>query len=140
MNKRLLLGSLSVTLILLCLGGLYLYFQSLPDMCGNVVLAEYLAPNKKIKAVTYHRDCGATTALSIQVSLVPLASALENESGNIFVADTIRGAAPAGQAGAPEVRVTWLSDTWLQIEHHKLARTFRTETRYQGVKVDYLTY
>lgn len=127
-------------LILLCIGGLYIFAQSLSDLCGNVVLAEYPSPNKKLKAVIFQRDCGATTGFSTQVSILQSTSALENEGGNIFVADTNHGAAPADQGGGPEVYVNWLSDTHLQIQHHKAVRTFRADTKSEGVKIEYLTF
>ncbi|HEY8118515.1 MAG TPA: hypothetical protein VIE91_04685 [Methylophilaceae bacterium] len=136
--KKILIGI--STLILLCIGGLFLLIQSLPDMCGNQVLAEYPSPNNKLKAVTFERDCGATTGFSTQVSILSSASVLENEGGNIFVADTNHGAAPAGQGGGPEVQVNWLSETRLQIQHHKLVRIHRAETKSERVQVEYVTF
>lgn len=139
--KKILIGIFA--LMLLCIGGLYLFIQSLPDMtdmCGNQVLAQYLSPNNKLKVVTFQRDCGATTSFSTQVSILPSANALENASGNIFVADTNHGAAPAGQNGGPEVQVKWLSDTHLQIQHHSLVRIHRVESEFEGVKVEHLAF
>jgi len=109
-------------------------------MCGNQVLAEHPSPNNKLKVVTFQRDCGATTDFSTQVSILPSANALKNESGNIFVADTNHGAAPASQGGGPEVQVNWLSDTHLQVQHHKLVRTHRVESEFEGTKVEYRTF
>ncbi|GAB3368001.1 MULTISPECIES: hypothetical protein [Giesbergeria] len=136
--KKILIGVFA--LILLCIGGLYLFIQSLPDMCSNVVLAEYLSPNNKLKVVTFQRDCGATTGFSTQVLIISSADALENESGNTFIADTNHDAAPIGQGGGPEVQINWLSDLRLQIQNHKLARIFRAETKYEGVNVEYVHF
>lgn len=136
--KKILLGVFSF--ILLSIGGLYLFIQSLPDMCGNEVLVEYPSPNKKLKAVAFQRDCGATTGFSTQVSILSNVSVLENEKGNIFIADTNHGAAPSGEGGGPEVKINWLSDAHLHIEYHQLARNFRAESVFKGVKVDYRTF
>ncbi len=110
------------------------------DICGNHVLAQYSSPNNKLKVVTFQRDCGATTSFSTQVSILPSANAIGKESGNIFVADTNHGEAPADQSGGPEVQVNWLSDTHLQVQHHKLVRIHRVESEYEGIKVEYLTF
>lgn len=136
--KKALIGI--AVLILLCIGGLCLFVQSLSDLCGNVVLTEYPSPNHKLKVVIFLRDCGATSGFSTQVSILPSASALENEGGNIFVADTNHGVAPAGQGGGLDVQVHWLSDTRLQIQHHQLARIVLAETESEGVKIEYITF
>lgn len=130
-------------LILLCIGVLYLFIQSLPDMsdiCGNQILTQHLSPNNKLKALTFQRDCGATTSFSTQVSILPSTDALGNEAGNIFVADTNHGAAPEGQSGGPDIQVNWLSDTHLQVRHHNLVRIHRNESEFDGVDVEYLTF
>jgi hypothetical protein len=140
--KKIIIGTFTgiIALILLCIGSLYLFAQSLPNLCGNTVLAEYPSPNNQLKAVTFQRDCGATTGFSTQVSIIPSASALGNDGGNIFSAGTNHGEAPSGQGGGPEVKVNWLSDTGIQIQHHKLVRTFLVEKNYEGVQVEYLTF
>ena len=127
-------------LILLWIGGSYIFIQLLPDMCNNVVLAQYLSPNNKLKAVTFQRDCGATTSFSTQVSILSSTDTLGNESGNIFIADTNHDAAPIGQGGGPEVQINWLSDSHLQIQKHNLARIFRAETKYEGIKIEYIHF
>ncbi len=136
--KKILIGAFALTSIFI--GGLYLFIQSLPDMCNNVVLAQYLSPNNKLKAVTFQRDCGATTSFSTQVSIISSTDALKNESGNIFIADTNHDAAPIGQGGGPEVQINWLSDSHLQIQKHNLARIFRAETKYEGIKIEYIHF
>lgn len=125
------------TLFLLCIGGLYLFVHSLPDLCRDAVLAAHPSPNNKLNAVIFERDCA--TDFSTQVSILPRTSALE-EYSSIFVADTNHGAAPAGQGGGPEVRITWLSDTQLQIQHHKMAHIIRAETKSEEVEVGYDTF
>jgi len=136
--KKILIGTFS--LLILSVVGLYFFIQSLPDMCANEVLAVYHSPNNKLRAVIFQRDCGATTGFSTQVSVLSSAEALENKGGNIFVADTNHGAAPAGRGGGPELQVVWLSDNRLQIQYNKLVRIFRAEKESDGVEIEYATF
>ena len=136
--KKILVGIFAI--FLLCIGALYLFVQSLPDLCSNVVLDEYPSPNNSLKVVTFQRDCGATTGFSTQISIIPTGSTLKNEGGNIFSANTNHGSAPAGPGGGPEVQINWLSDSHFRIQHHKLVRTLRAEKKAEGVKVEYLTF
>lgn len=117
--------------------GLLWYFTR--DMCANSVLAEVGSPNGQFKAVVFERDCGATTDFSTQVSVLSASDSLENHGGNVFVADSDHGKAPRGPGGGPDVRVTWLSDQRLRIEHHSLARVFKSEPRRKNVDIEYLT-
>ena len=117
-----------------------LFIRSLPDLCSNEVITEVISPNGKMKAVTFHRDCGATTDFSTHVIIIPITSTLEKEGSSIFVANTNKGKAPAGQGGGPEVRTRWLSADKLQIEYHKLAGVRRSETKSNGTDILYETF
>jgi len=107
------------------------------DLCGNSPLLEVQSPNGTLKAVVFERNCGATTGFSTQVSVIKAAGTLANEGGNLFVADTDHNAAPSGPGGGPAVRVTWVGPSALRIEHHPLARVFRSEPSVNGVQVQY---
>src|SRR6478672_7407977 len=63
-----------------------------------------VAPNGTLKAVTFRRDCGATTRYSVQVSILPAKKPLSNEGGNVFVA-----------SGEPSIVVRWIGDRHLSI-------------------------
>jgi hypothetical protein len=71
------------------------------------------------------------------VLVLPASARLQNEPGNVFVADTNHGAAPSSRGGGPEVAVHWRSDAALQIAHHPNARVFLAEHRIGDVQVDY---
>ena len=107
------------------------------SMCANEDIAEVASPNAQLKAIVFQRDCGATTGFSTQVAVLPAGASLQNEPGNVFVADTNHGAAPSGRGGGPEVAVHWRSDDALQIAHHPNARVFLAEHRIGDVRVDY---
>jgi len=111
-----------------------------PDLCGNSVLAESVSPNGKLKAVVFTRDCGATTDFSTQVSLVKAGDTLKNDGGNLFIADRDHRKAPTGQSGGPAVAVRWISDGQLRVEHHALARVFKSEPLRQEVRVEYAVF
>lgn len=55
------------------------------DMCGNKIYFEALSPDKEHKVVVFHRDCGATTGFSTQISIVGVKDDLKDKSGNIFI-------------------------------------------------------
>ncbi len=107
------------------------------SICANEALVEVASPDAKHKAVVFQRDCGATTGFSTQVTVLPAGASLQNEPGNVFVADTNHGAAPSGRGGGPEVAVQWLTDSALHIAHHSSARVFKAERRVGDVRIDY---
>ncbi|HEY7181405.1 MAG TPA: hypothetical protein VIC84_08295, partial [Blastocatellia bacterium] len=76
------------TFILSCLLLLSIYSAgclNLADGCGNEILRVHYSPTKKLKAVVFERDCGATTGFSAQISIIPANSDLPNKAGNVFV-------------------------------------------------------
>lgn len=128
------IAAVVVALIALAIGA-FLYL--VPDACGNEVLSEVMSPGGRLKAVVFERDCGATTGFSTQVSILPVVEALPNEAGNVLVADCDHGKAPSGPGGGPALRVTWLSDRQMRIEHHPGARIVRSEAKHGGIKIEY---
>lgn len=50
--------------LITCVGGMF------DDICGNKIIQEIPSPNRKLKAVIFTRDCGATTGFSTQISLL----------------------------------------------------------------------
>ena len=112
----------------------------LSDMCGNDTLAEFASPDAEARLVVFQRDCGATTGFSTQATLLGPNTHLPNKSGNVFIADTNHGIAPAGNGGGPEVRVQWLGSKLLLLQHHEKARVFKAKQRLGGVEVRYETF
>lgn len=112
-------------------------WQMLGSMCGNEVLAEVHSPDGEHKVVVFQRDCGATTGFSTQASLISSRQELDNDSGNIFVADTNHRAAPAGPGGGPSVSIRWLGSDALEVSHHPGARIFFASPEESGVRISY---
>jgi hypothetical protein len=103
--------------------------------CRNEVLDEHVSPDGKLKVVVFQRDCGATTGFSTQASIVGAREAVPKGSGGLFVADTDRGAAPAGNGGGPELRVRWLDARRVVLSHHTAAQVFKADLDQNGVEV-----
>jgi predicted secreted Zn-dependent protease len=101
------------------------------------LIGEHPSPDGKYKAVLFVRDCGATTVLSTQVSLLRLNAQLKNGSGNLFIADTDHGKIPSRQKGGPEVRIVWEGSKDIYIVHHENARVFKAEKKVNGINVNY---
>lgn len=105
-------------------------------MCTNQVLLEVVSPDQRYKVVVFLRDCGATTNYSSHVSIVPARHKITNRSGgNVFIADTDHGRAPAGINGAPEVEVAWQSANELSIRYNKAVRIFKSIDELHAIEV-----
>lgn len=105
--------------------------------CKNTIIEEILSPDKKNKIVIFTRDCGATTGYSTQVSLLPQDDNLKNDGGNIFIADTDHGKAPAGPAGGPMIIAAWESNDKIKLKYNEQARIFKAEEEFKGIKINY---
>jgi len=103
MNTHRLLLLIGLGLLVILIGGVFAYLFS-SDPCSNSILSAKPSPNGELKAVIFTRDCGATTAYSRQVSIVPASTDLPNVGGKVFVAK-----------GEPELEVTWINDASLTI-------------------------
>jgi hypothetical protein len=80
-----------------------------------------------LEAVIFQRDCGATTGFSTQISIVTKGSKLSSSAGNLFVADTHLGKAPAASWGGPEVEVNWTTNRTVRVVTHRDARVLHKE-------------
>ena len=81
--------------------------------------------------MVFRGNCGATTAYSIHVSVLPLGQKLKNEAGNAFIADT-------GHADLPlQVTTTWESDRTLRLTYDTRLRIFLKERAVRDVKLLY---
>ncbi|MEZ5494507.1 MAG: DUF5412 family protein [Pseudomonadales bacterium] len=107
---------------------LYIFFTSLPDMCGNQVFKEIYSPGNKYKAVVFQRDCGATTGFSTQVSVINSNEILENEGGNAYIADN--------HPNETKLQLTWLSERSLEISNSDPEALTRNND-VKGVSVTY---
>lgn len=96
------------------------------DLCGNEFGYEQLSPDGKTKAVAFERDCGATTGFSTQVSVLPSATKLPNEAGNILVAD-----------GNFKIRLEWEANDKLLVRYPVGARVRFKKDSEAGISIRY---
>ena len=111
---------------------------SAEDMCGNKIIRTELSPNKKHKIVIFWRDCGATTDFSTQVSILKVDEKLENESGNIFSADSEHGKAKTDENNIIAINSKWLNNDKVIITYDKNARIFKTENLLDEIEIEYM--
>lgn len=118
------------TILLVAVGGfalfIYFLFPSVDDLCANDNLAETVSPNGQLKAVTFRRDCGATTTYSTHVSILPVSRKLPNEAGNVFA-----------QSREPMIIVRWLDDHHLSISGGGAGTAHLHLTDFRGVRITY---
>jgi hypothetical protein len=86
------------------------------------------SPDDSLDAVVFRRDCGATTGLSTQISLLRKGTSLPNGPGNVFSADTNYGVAPSAKWGGPPVDVKWSAKRTLIVVTDPAARIFRQDS------------
>ena len=79
------LAGLSLTILTVIVALALTLYCALPDLCENEQLSASTSPNEEYEAVTFRRNCGATTSYSVQVSVIPSGGELPNESGNVVV-------------------------------------------------------
>jgi hypothetical protein len=105
--------------------------------CANEVLAEIASPDDRRAVIVFERTCGATTGFSTQASLLRKGTPLPNEAGNLFIADSGHGAAPANPGGGPALEVIWRSPQSLLLRPRPKARVFKAMRDLDGVHVTY---
>ena len=114
----------------------YMFISSLPDLCSDKIISENLSPDRKVKAVIFSRDCGATTGFITHLAIVPIHESTKSAT-SVFVADTNRGMAKAGPGGGPEFLVKWESDSSLLVAYSSKARVAEQKLKFRGVTVKY---
>jgi hypothetical protein len=95
-------------------------------MCGNRMLVRVNAPDGRHAAAVFARDCGATTGLSTQVSVVGRGETPEG-AGNVFVVD--------GDGRVPLVE--WRGADRLRITHGRGSAPFLQVAERDGVRIEY---
>jgi len=130
----LLLGG--VVLIIMCFVFVFAMLMN-QGMCGNKIIQSIESPDSIRKVVVFERDCGATTDFSTQISIIKNGEHLENESGNIFSADSDYGNAKIDENGLVYIKVLWLDYLTLLIEYDSKARIFTNKSNYKDISIIY---
>ena len=90
--------------------------------CVNEIRAEIPSPSGEHRAVVFRRNCGATTAFSTHVSVVPSSETLPDQGGNLLVLD-----------GEPDVEATWTRPEHLEVSYPRSSEVFYASGEARGV-------
>jgi len=119
-------------LIVLIVSAVALSTAGLDSTCVNQIAGQFPSPDRNYQALVFSRDCGATTEFSAQISLLQAGASLTNHPGNLFIASS-----KGSQEVSSEIRVQWVGDRTLRIEHDVNARVFLANPGVLGVTVIY---
>lgn len=106
------------------------------SLCDNSIIGRVASPDGAREAVLFQRNCGATTGLSSQISILRRGEQ-PNGAGTAFIADTDHGRAAAAGWGGPWAELSWRSPTLLAVRYDRRARIFRSEASVRGVTIRY---
>ena len=117
-----------VSIIGLIIGAVSLLFLFIhllfSGACANETLSTNDSPNGRYTAYTFTRDCGATTSVSYQLSILKKDQKLKNKSGNTFVSEQ-------------EFDVEWARDAQLNVAYPKSAKTYKMDNKVGRVDIIY---
>ena len=113
--------SLKFALLALCAA---LFIGCGDTRCQNSVAYELASPGRGRKALVFNRDCGATTGISTQLSILPAGTPLGSDAGNALAVDE----------GTLVVR--WSGDDSLIVELGG-RRAYKKESVVAGVTITY---
>ena len=133
------LGISVVILILVCASIVSIH-NVMKGFCTNSLIEEIISPDKKYKTIIFLRDCGTTTAVSTQASIIPVSKSLPKGSGNLFILDTDHGKAPASKFGGPIIKAVWENNKTLFIEYHDKARVSKAVNQFNDITITYRIY
>ena len=108
--------------------------NSLENICDNKISKDISSPDKKLKAVIFTRDCGATTGYSSQLSIIDYSDKLEDEKGNVLI---ISDKEVGEETGGADLNAEWNGNNELIIYFNLEAETFKKKDYIDGVKITY---
>jgi hypothetical protein len=136
LRKEILQSIIAILILALICAGCYLssdYISSFfwqTFLCGNSFENRIASPDGRYQAVTFLRDCGATTGYTPQVSIFKPDDKLHRyQEGNIFV----------GSYEETFVKVKWITDTHLVIWYTVSQNNLPTQmiTNKDGIMIEY---
>lgn len=110
----------------LALGNLAL--SGCDDLCANTLQQRIAAPDASRDAVVFERDCGATTAPSIQLSIVDPGE-LPSGGGNALTTELLDD--------RDSINVSWVAPDHLLVTIPKDAELFEQKAEVAGVRIEY---
>jgi hypothetical protein len=99
---------------------------NLTGPCENSQAIRVPSPDERLAAWVFVRSCGATTADSVQVSVLPASAAPPREAGNAFIIEH-----------QSTVIAKWPAPRQLLISYEPLGEAFKKESQIGDVTVSY---
>ena len=96
------------------------------EKCSNEPASVTPSPSGKLKAIVFHRNCGATTDANTQVAVIPSSANLANIPGNALIL-----------GGDVPLKVRWESDTSVSISGLGTAKVFKQASSAAGASIVY---
>ena len=107
------------------------------SMCGNQILSTTPASDGAVTAVVFVRDCGATTGVATEVSILSSGIRLPNDGGNVLIAGDNHGRAHSGPGNVPKVDVKWTGARELLVVYEATASITKVAQSVGGVTVHF---
>jgi len=127
------LGLATFFVLIVC--ALILKLDLLSDsMCGDYEHVVTQSPNKKFKAVTFIRDCGATTKAAVHVAIFEQSADITRINGftSLFLSNEA-----VNNDGKQIVVAIWKTDELLQIESPIGIKFSNRTDRFKNIKIEY---
>jgi hypothetical protein len=102
--------------------------------CNNYNYKQINNEDNTFKILKFDRGCGATTANSIQLSLINFSDSLFNEPGNLFISNSKVGGYMENDTS---VQPYWKDRTTIVIKYDKDLDVFKKDTLVYNIKVVY---
>jgi hypothetical protein len=136
--KNIIYGLL-ITILILGAGFILTISIAFGDSCANQIVDIKISPDKKYQAVTFTRDCGATTAFSTQVSILKTTDTFDkaDEKGNTLIMSDKIGGGLMDENGGAKIRTNWTDTYKLEILYDNRTETSKRETKYKDIKIEY---
>jgi hypothetical protein len=109
------------------------------DSCANQIVDIKISPDKNFQAVTFIRDCGATTGFSTQLSIIKATETFDksDEKGNTLIMSDKIGDGLMDENGGAKIMANWTEDNKLVILYDSRTETAKRETEYKDIKIEY---
>jgi len=111
------------------------FYRIIAPSCESVVVAEFPAPHRLLKASVSVRKCRVTQVFTTQVSVLPANQTRLPDTPNVVAVqgDTLFGRS----LGAPEVAIIWATDSSLVVRYAITRTAVRSTRLLAGVAVQF---
>ncbi|MFN7489809.1 MAG: hypothetical protein ACK5QK_08770 [Chryseotalea sp.] len=109
------------------------------DSCVNQIVDIKISPDNNYQAVTFIRDCGATTGFSTQLSIIKVTDTFDktDETGNTLIMSDKIGGGLMDENGGAKIRTSWTKDNKIEILYDNRTGSVKRETEYKDIKIEY---